>query len=487
MKKIFCTLAIILTFSFVLTSCNLPFGKETETTATTPPETTPEAPAETSTAVSEETAVTTPDETTTETPEEPFNPSQGLAYTVNDDGKTCTIIGIGTCADTNLFIGGYIDGYKVTAIGDKAFKSCSKLTSVTIGSSVITIGAWTFSYCSNFTSITIPNSVTSIGLGAFARCEKLTSVYIYDIDAWCNISFDGSHANPLCMAVKFYLIKDGSPELITNLVIPNSVTTIGEYAFYCCSGITSVTIPDSVTTIGKCAFYLCANLTSITIPDSVTTIGGSAFKDCYKLTSVTIGDSVTTIEDSAFNGCSKLTSFVVDENNTAYQSINGNLYSKDGTVLVAYARGKTDASFVVPNTVTTIGDSAFYDCDGLTSVTIPDAVTTIGNYAFYDCDGLTSVTIPDAVTTIGDHAFYDCYKLTSVTIGDSVTTIGKYAFSSCYDLTSALFANPNGWWSADDPTETSGPSIPGSELSNTATAAWYLRLGRSDAYWHRTE
>ena len=455
MKKIFCTLAIILTFSFVLTSCSLPFGKETETTATTPQETTPEAPAETSTAVSEE---------TTETPEEPFNPSQGLAYTVNDDGKTCTITGIGTCVDTNLFIGGYIDGYKVTAIGDKAFKSCSKFTSVTIGSSVITIGAWTFSYCSNFTSITIPNSVTSIGSGAFARSEKLTSVYIYDIDAWCNISFDGSHANPLCMAGKFYLIKDGSPELITNLVIPNSVTTIGEYAFYRCSNFTSVTIPDSVTTIGNYAFYLCANLTSITIPDSVTTIGGSAFKDCYKLTSVTIGDSVTTIEDSAFNGCSKLTSFVVDENNTAYQSINGNLYSKDGTVLVAYARGKTDTSFVVPNTVTTIGDSAFYDCDGL-----------------------TSVTIPDAVTTIGDHAFYDCYKLTSVTIGDSVTTIGKYAFSSCYDLTSALFANPNGWWSAEDPTATSGSAIPGSDLSKTATAAWYLRLGRSDAYWHRTE
>ena len=454
MKKLFYILVMIFALSFVLTSCNLPFGKETETTATTPEETTAEAPTETTTEKPDEatvtppaeTTVTTPEETTATTPqettpEEPLNSSQGLAYTVNDDGKTCTITGIGTCADTNLSIGGYIDGYKVTAIGDKAFKNCSNFTSVTIGDSVITIGAWTFSYCSNLTSITIPNSVTSIGLGAFARSEKLTSVYIYDIDAWCNISFDGSHANPLCMAVKFYLIKDGSPELITNLVIPNSVTTIGEYAFYRCSNFTSLTIPDSVTTIGKCAFYLCANLTSITIPDSVTTIGGSAFKDCYKLTSVTIGDSVTTIEDSAFNGCSKLTSFVVDENNTAYQSINGNLYSKDGTVLVAYACGKTDTSFVVPNTV----------------------------------------------TTIGNYAFYDCYKLTSVTIGESVTTIGKYAFNSCYDLTSALFANPNGWWSADDPTETSGPSIPGSELSNTATAAWYLRLGRSDAYWHRTE
>ena len=450
MKKIFCIIAIILTFSFVLTSCNLPFGKETETGATTPEETTAEAPTETTTEKPEETTETpeVPAETSTavseetpETPEEPLNSSQGLAYTVNDDGKTCTITGIGTCADTNLFIGGYIDGYKVTAIGDKAFKSCSNFTSVTIGDSVITIGAWTFSYCSNLTSITIPNSVTSIGSGAFARSEKLTSVYIYDIDAWCNISFDGSHANPLCMAVKFYLIKDGSPELITNLVIPNSVTTIGEYAFYCCSGLTSVTIGGSVITIGDSAFYKCPNLTSLTVV----------------------------------------------ENNKAYQSINGNLYSKDGTVLVAYACGKTDTSFVVPNTVTTIGNYALYDCDNLTSVTIPDAVTTIGDYAFYDCDGLTSVTIPDAVTTIGDHAFYDCYKLTSVTIGESVTTIGKYAFSSCYDLTSALFANPNGWWSADDPTETSGPSIPGSDLSNPSTAAWYLRLGRSNVYWYRTE
>ena len=146
----------------------------------------------------------------------------------------------------------------------------------------------------------------------------------------------------------------------------------------------------------------------------VTRIGAGAFDSCSRLTSVVIPDSVTTIGAGAFGYCWRLTSITVNENNTAYCSMDGNLYTKDGKTLIQYAIGKTATSFTIPDSVTTIGDSAFYNCDNLTSVAIPDSVTTIHNSAFYSCSSLTSVVIPDSVTTIGDSAFSWCSNLTSV-------------------------------------------------------------------------
>ena len=190
----------------------------------------------------------------------------------------------------------------VTSIGESAFYKCSRLTSVTIGSGVTSIGDRAFYDCSFFTSVTIPNSVTSIGKYAFYGCSDLTSVHISDIAAWCNIDFESSDSNPLSYAHHLYL----NGEEVKDLVIPNSVTSIGSYVFYYCSGLTSVTIPNSVTSIGSLAFYSCRGLTSVTIPNSVTSIGGRAFELCSGLTSVTIGSGVTSIGTEAFSDCRKI-------------------------------------------------------------------------------------------------------------------------------------------------------------------------------------
>ena len=319
--------------------------------------------------------------------------------------------------------------------------SAELIKDIIIPDSVTSIGDYAFCDFAPLTSITIPASVTGIGNNAFSGCNKLTDVYIYDIAAWCNISFESDYSNPLYYADNLYLMKEGSAELIKDLVIPDSVSKIGDYAFCNYNHLKSITVPDSVTIIGDFAFYSCYDLANVTIGGSVTDIGEAAFQYCSNLTSVTIPHSVTAIGVAAFASCDKLESITIDENNTAYQSINGNLYTKDGTKLVAYAVGKQDKDFIVPNSVTGIADSAFEGCDRLTSVTIGESVTTIGESAFGFCSKLTSVTIPDSVTTIGDLAFINCYKLTNVTIPASLTVLNRKVFYGCEGLTSIIIPN----------------------------------------------
>ena len=195
----------------------------------------------------------------------------------------------------------------------------------------------------------------------------------------------------------------------------------------CDTSVTAADIPSSiedvaVTSIGYSAFSGCTSLTSVDIPNSVTSIGSGAFSDCTSLTSITIPDSVTSISGpSAFSGCTSLTSINVAAANTAYCSVDGVLFNKDKTTLIRYPEGKTDASYAIPSSVTSIGDGAFRGCTSLTSITVPNSVTSIGRSAFANCESLTSVEIPNSVTSIGDYAFDGCTRLTSINVANANT------------------------------------------------------------------
>jgi len=278
-------------------------------------------------------------------------------------------------------------------------------------------------YAGSDTDIAIPTEidgkpVVSIGEEAFYACTGLSSIAIPD-----SLTSIGAWAFYSCTG-------------LTGIVIPDSVTSVGASAFQDCSGLTSVTIGNSITSIEESVFGYCYGLTSVTIPDNVTSIGDMAFYACISLTSVTIPGSVTSIGWEAFVGCTGLVSIEVDPGNEQYSSVEGVLYNNDKSILMQYPAGKTDTEFSIPDSVTSIGDNAFCDCTALTSVTIPESVTSIGYIAFEGCTGLTGLTIPGSVISIGDYAFSSCTGLTSVTIPGSVTSIGAGAFSSCTGLTS---------------------------------------------------
>jgi hypothetical protein len=220
----------------------------------------------------------------------------------------------------------------------------------------------------------------------------------------------------------------------TCITIPDSVTSIGNAAFAGCTGLTSVVIPHSVTNIEVEAFSGCTGLTSVEIGNGVTSIGEWAFRGCTGLTSVAIPKSVTSIGGSAFRDCSSLSAIEVDPANPSYSSVDGVLFDRSQTALLACPVGKKGA-YIIASSVTSIGERAFAGCSGLTSIMIPSGVTSIGEWAFWGCTGLTSVIIPDSVTSIAERVFSGCSGLTSIMIPSSVTSIGEWAFWGCTGLT----------------------------------------------------
>ena len=240
--------------------------------------------------------------------------------------------------------------------------------------------------------MSIPNSVTSIGQWAFSDTQWLDS-----------------QANGVVYArLVAYTYKGTAPQ---EIVLVDGTLGIADYAFAWSSNLRKVTIPNTVKVIGLGAFYSCTSLADVTIPNSVKTLGKMAFYQCDGLTSMTIPSSVTTIGEGPFSGCDHLTSLVVASGNTTYDSrdnCNAIIETASNTLIGA------SASTIIPNTVTAIGDHAFYFFDSIATVVIPSSVTSIGTEAFMYCKGLKSLTIPGSVTTIGSSAFTSCGKLTDV-------------------------------------------------------------------------
>ena len=323
------------------------------------------------------------------------------------------------------------DTYPVTSIGNSAFGYCSRLTKVTIPNSVTSIGILAFNHCSSLTEVTIPGSVTSIDDFAFNNCTALTSVTIGS-----GLASIGDALFEDCPNLEKIVVESGNPiydsredcnaviqTAINTLVVgcknthfPNSVTAIGDQAFFGCSGLTEITIPSNITSLGYYnPFSDCVNLEKIVVESGhpvfdsrdncnaiIKTNENSLVSGCKK---TKIPNSVTAIDDYAFSHCSSLT------------------------------------ELTIPNSVTYIGDGAFNYCSGLTELIIPYGVTSIGYLTFQSCDGLTKMIVPNSVTSIGHACFNYCQNLTEVVIGNSVTSIISWAFRNCNKLSTIYSLN----------------------------------------------
>ena len=419
-----------------------------------------------------------------------------LTYEVQYDG-TIKITDCDRSASGALTIPDTIDGKKVTWIGYQAFMNCNRLTSITIPNSITGIASEAFRDCSSLTNITIPDSVISIGELAFYVCESLTNITIpdsvisigYNAFYYCrsltsiNVSNNSKNYSSIDGVLfnkdKTQIISYSAGKKETSYIIPDSVTSIADYAFDNCTRLTSITIPEGVTIIGRSAFDNCIRLTSIAIPNGVTSIAYGAFNECRSLTNITIPDSVTYIGAIAFYGCSSLTSITipdsvtsvdkyafvdcigltginVSDNNKNYSSIDGVLFNKDKTEIIKYPAKKEGPNYDIPNSVTNIGTSAFYKCSSLTSITIPSGVTSIGNYTFFCCSSLKSITIPEKVTSIAYDAFKDCSSLSKVLCLGNAPKLGSESFDRCssdlkiYAKNGLTGYDANGWENYSD-------------------------------------
>ena len=277
--------------------------------------------------------------------------------------------------------------------GIKYYLNDQEITTLEIPSGITSIGDGVFLSNKSLTNLTLSSKVSSIGISAFYYCDNLKDVRYYIYDDLATYIQNG-HPDFYVGGIKYYW----NDQEITTLEIPTSVTSIGNNAFYGCSGLTTLNLPSNVTSIGDRAFGGCSNLTSVDLPSSITKMGDFVFFYCEKLSNVNLPSDITTISTGAFGGCSSL------------QNIN------------------------LPSGVTTIGDNAFYDCSNLTNVTLPSALASIGDYAFRGCSNLTNVILPSAFTAIGNVAFSGCSNLANVTLSSNITSIGTYAFQNCINL-----------------------------------------------------
>jgi len=396
------------------------------------------------------------------------------------DGKKVTSIAPFAFA-ANKFLESVTIPDGVTSIGESAFITCSNLEVINLPSTLERIDDVVFFGCYKLEKFKIPASLKSFGDGNFVGCEKLRSITVdsnnkyfcsedgilFSKDKTTLIAYPACKNDTYMYEVPQTVTELGSYAFYGNpflnyITLPDSITEIPEGAFSGCS-IYDIEIPKKCTKIGILAFEYCPYLYSVNIPDSVTDIEDQAFFNCQSLSNVNISASVTSIGSDVFYGCRLLNQITVDENNEYYCSVNGILFNKDKTTLIAYPVGKMAEKFIVPDGVKKIDSSAFACGENLKTVVLPDSLTHIGNGAFYYCiylrtavlpqnlesigydafgyTNIATLTIPKTVTEIGSYAFFHCTKLTSVTIPENITGIKDGVFGSCTSLKSVTFHN----------------------------------------------
>ncbi len=324
------------------------------------------------------------------------------------------------------------------------------------------------SFCNSINTVKFGKSIQNVYYDAFYYCNNVNCIEIDSIETWTNINFSshlmlqkdaklyvgGVETTEIIIPDTVTSIKSSAfygLTMIESVIIPDSVTSIGDYAFFNCSSLQNISIPAGVTTIGESAFYGCSSLQNITIPDGVRTIGESTFSYCSSLQNITIPDSVTTIGQLAFYDCSSLQNIsipagVKEIRTSAFSGCSSlqHITIPDSVTRIdsyAFSFCSSLQNITIPDGVTTINDSTFSNCSSLQHITIPDSVTIIRHNAFKKCTSLRNVTIPDSVTIIYDAAFENCTSLISITIPDSVTKIGDYAFSNCSSLQNIVIGN----------------------------------------------
>ena len=485
--------------------------------------------------------------------------SEGLTFTQRSDG-TYAVSGKGSCRDSKVVIPASYEGAAVTAISRNAFSGVETITKIVIPESVTSIGANAFKGCSYLKEIVwsegrsnlqtigsmafsatpikeffIPATVTSIGDGALYYCESLSEIKIEEGNTAYKMENGALYTANGSTLLQYTLSSDATSFTIANTVktlgygafaystslneitfeegssitalptnafafiltlkkinnVPETITSLGDYAFYNCKKLTDLNVPRAITKIGAYAFHGCNLLTPFEIPETVTSIGEYAFAYCNQFTSIAVPGKVTSIGDYAFTGCEVLetisipasvrtfgkrvffgckaiTEIVVDKNNPTLSAIDGNLYNKAGTGLVFYCVGKTSEVFNVPNGVTSlyafslyeaknlkkvilpntlelIREEAFRNCSALEEIVMADSVNTIERAAFMDCKSLTKITIPKSLTTIVTETFRGCHALETLTIPANVTTIEKRAFGTLNSFKRVIFEVTEGW------------------------------------------